>query len=74
MRDPLKRPDFEWGETYCTIQGNNVKIYKRDFDLVNPTLTYYRQPRNIQIQGCVDPYTLVAAPADVECEKCLCIS
>jgi hypothetical protein len=68
MRDPLKRPDFEWGETYCTIQGNNVKIYKRDFDLVNPTLTYYRQPRNIQIQGCVDPYTLVAAPADVECE------
>lgn len=68
MRDPLKRPDFEWGETYCTIQGNNIKIYKRDFDLVNPTLTYYRQPRNIQIQGCVDPYTLVAAPADVECE------
>ena len=29
MRDPLKRPDFEWGETYCTIQGNTIRIYKR---------------------------------------------
>jgi len=68
MRDPLKRPDFEWGETYCTIQGNRIRIYKRDFDIVNPLLTYYRQPRNIQIEGCVDPYTLVQSPADVECE------
>ena len=68
MRDPLKRPDFEWGETYCTIQDNNVRIYRRDFEIVNPVLTYYRRPREIQIQGCVDPYTLVASPADVICE------
>jgi len=68
MRDPLKRPDFEWGETYCTIQGNRLRVYKRDFDIINPTLTYYRQPRNIQIEGCVDPYTLVQSPVDVECE------
>ena len=38
MRDPLKRPDFEWGETYATMQGNRVRIYKRDFDLINPIL------------------------------------
>jgi len=68
MRDPLKRPDFDWGETYCTIQGNKIRIYKRDFDIVAPLLTYYRQPRNIQILGCVDPYTLVESPADIECE------
>lgn len=68
MRDPLKRPDFEWGETYCTIQGNRIKIYKKDFEIINPLLTYYRQPRNIEIEDCVDPYTLVASPADVECE------
>ena len=68
MRDPLKRPDFEWGETYCTIQDNNVRIYKRDFDIINPLLIYYRRPREIQIEGCVDPYTLVTSPTDVICE------
>ena len=68
MRDPLKRPDFDWGETYCTIQGNRIRIYKRDFDIVAPLLTYYRQPRNIQIVGCVDPYTLVESPAEIESE------
>ena len=68
MRDPLKRPDFEWGETYCTIQGNTIRIYKRDFDIINPVLTYYRQPRNIQLEGCTDPYTLVVSQADVESE------
>ena len=68
MRDPLKRPDFEWGETYCTIQGNVIRIYKRNFELVSPMLTYYRQPRNIQILNCVDPYTLVESTAEVESE------
>ena len=68
MRDPLKKPDFEWGETFCTIQGNRIRIYKTDFEIINPLLTYYRQPRNIEIEGCVDPYTLVASANDVECE------
>ena len=68
MRDPLKRPDFEWGETYCTMQGNRVRIYKRDFNLVNPILTYYRKPIEIEIENCVDPYTLLTSVADVECE------
>lgn len=68
MRDPLKRPDFEWGETFCTMADNKVKIYRRDFDVENPTLTYYRKPINIEIQDCVDPYTGVASVADVICE------
>ena len=67
-RDPLKRPDFEWGETYCTIQGNTIRVYKRDFDIINPVLTYYRQPRNIELEGCTDPYTLIVSPADIESE------
>ena len=29
---------------------------------------YYRQPLQIQIQNCVDPYTLLTSIADVECE------
>ena len=29
----LKNPDFEWGETYCTLQGNRIRIYRRDFEI-----------------------------------------
>ena len=68
MRDPLKRPDFEWGETYCTMQGNRIRIYRRNFDIVDATLTYYRQPRLIEILNCTDPYTLATSGVDVECE------
>jgi len=32
------------------------------------SLTYYRQPRYIQIEGCVDPYTGVASVTEVESE------
>tara|TARA_R100001440_G_scaffold18817_2_gene31868 strand:- start:60280 stop:60987 length:708 start_codon:yes stop_codon:yes gene_type:complete len=68
MRDPLKRPDFEWGETFCTLNNNQIRLYKRDFDIVNPRLLYYRKPINIEIQGCVDPYTNALSAADIECE------
>ena len=68
MRDPLKRPDFEWGETFCTLSNNMIKIYKRDFDVINPRLSFYRKPRNIQIITCADPYTNAISTADVESE------
>ena len=37
MRDPLKRPDYEWGETFCTWLGNNVRVYRREFDITDKT-------------------------------------
>jgi len=68
LRDPLKNPNYEWGETVCTMANNVLRIYKDDFNIVNPTLTYYRQPRLIQIEDCIDPYTGQASAADVQCE------
>tara|TARA_B100000902_G_scaffold390532_1_gene439609 strand:- start:847 stop:1554 length:708 start_codon:yes stop_codon:yes gene_type:complete len=68
MRDPLKRPDFEWGETFCTMQQNTIRVYHRDFNIVSPTLTYYRRPRMIEIANCVDPYTQQTSGSDVTCE------
>ena len=64
-RNVLKRPDFEWGETFCTFSNNFIKIYKTDFDIVNPRLTFYRMPRNIEIIGCSDPYLNVISTTDV---------
>ena len=67
MRDPHKNPDFEWGETFCTMQGNTLRVYKKDFDITSTEFTYYRKPRYIQIEGCRDPYTHVTG-ANIECE------
>jgi hypothetical protein len=69
LRDPLKNPDFEWGETFCTMLNNKIRIYKnKDFTLVDPILTYYRQPVYIEILGVVNPYTGVVSTANVDCE------
>jgi len=68
MRDPLKRPDYDWGETFCTWIGNDLRVYRRDFNITDVNLTYYRQPRLIEIQGCQNPYDGTPTFAEVECE------
>lgn len=69
LQDTLKKPSFEWGETFCTIVGNRVRIYtNNEFDIVNTKLMYYREPTKIQIKDCVDPYTLKPSIIDIECE------
>jgi len=68
MRDPLKRPDYEWGETYCTWIGNDVRVYRRDFNITDVNLTYYRQPTLIEIAGCQNPYDGTTTVTDVEAD------
>lgn len=69
LRDKNKQPSFEWGETFCTLKDNKVRIYtNNEFAIEEAQLSYYRQPRRIEIAGCVDPYTQQESIADVECE------
>lgn len=68
LRDSLKRPDYDWRETFCTWIGNSVRVYKREFDFSSVVLTYYRQPRRIEIAGCQNPYTGVTSIVDIESE------
>jgi hypothetical protein len=69
LRDKLKQPSFEWAETFATLINNEINIYTNgEFNVPEVELTYYRQPRKIQIQGCVDPYTGVASVINVESE------
>jgi hypothetical protein len=65
LRDPLKRPDFDWGETFCTLINNEVRIYKdSSFNIVNPIITFYKKPTYIQVAGVLDPYTNTIPAAD----------
>lgn len=69
LRDKMKQPSFDWGETFCTLKNNNVRIYtNNEFEIPEARLSYYRQPRRIEIAGCVDPYTQQESAVDVECE------
>jgi len=69
LDDEFRTPSYEWGETFCTLMGNKIRIYTNSqFDVVNPTLTYYRKPRYIQIANVVDPYTGLVSVTDVTCE------
>jgi hypothetical protein len=69
LADRLKKPSYEWGETFCTLVGNKVRIYtNNDFDIESAKLTYYRTPRNIEFNGCVNVYTQTTSTANVESE------
>jgi hypothetical protein len=69
LRDKNKQPSFEWGETFASFIDNKVQIYTNDkFEVVEPELIYYRQPRRIQIAGVTDPYTGLVPVTDTESE------
>lgn len=69
LRDNNKKPNFDWRETFITLINNKIRVYtNNDFDVAEANLVYYRQPINIQIAGCVDPYTGLVSLTDVECE------
>lgn len=69
LRDIYRQPSFEWSETFCTLMSNKVRIYTDSkFKISDASITYYRQPRRIEIKGCVDPYTQVSSSQEVTCE------
>ena len=75
LRDPLKRPDFEWSETFCTLESDHsnnnapaIRVWRKDFYIMDPVLVYYRVPRRVEIVGSVDPYNGSAVVVDIESE------
>lgn len=69
LRDNLKKPSFEWGETFCTLRGNKILLYtNNEFTIDSASLLYYRQPKNIQITGVRDPNLTSIPTKDIDCE------
>ena len=69
LTDNFRQPSAEWGETFCTLSSNNLKVYtNNEFDLTYPVLYYYRKPREVAFINCVNPSTGVVVIADVTCE------
>lgn len=65
--DAFRKPSIEWGETFCTISSNKIKIYTNgEFEIDTPVLHYYKKPQDIQILGCVDMATGTIITTNVE--------
>jgi hypothetical protein len=69
LKDPVRSPSFEWGETFITMIGNKIHIHTdAKFTVKEPVLVYYRKPASILISGCVDPDTGEVAFGEQACE------
>ncbi|NIQ13702.1 MAG: hypothetical protein GTO02_04640 [Candidatus Dadabacteria bacterium] len=66
LRDPLRKPNFEWRTTFLTLANNIVKIWtNNEFDISEATLHYYKQPRRIEMLGVANPYTGIPSTVEV---------
>jgi hypothetical protein len=69
MTDNLKGPSFEWAESFCTLFGKKVRIYKtQDYTYTYPRLIYYRFPRDVEFLNSVNPENGKIYTANVTCE------
>lgn len=69
LLDKDRQPSFEWSETFATVLSNTIRIYTNDqFDIVDPSFTYYRKPVHIAIAGCTNLDTGIVTITDVESE------
>ena len=65
LRDPLRKPNFDWRTTFLTLADNTVKIWtNNEFEISEAVLHYYKQPRRIEMLGVANPYT--GTPSTVE--------
>jgi hypothetical protein len=50
-----KKPSFEWAETVATRMNNKLKVYTNgEFEIVECHLIYFRKPREVQFDNCID--------------------
>lgn len=54
LRDSNNKPSFEYEETLCTAANNNLKVYVDGFKIKDVYLSYYKQPKNIDIEGYIN--------------------
>lgn len=65
--DWASQPSFEWRETFHTIVGGKIKVYTKDeFDVENLLLTYFRQPRKVDVIGYTHEDSTPSINSDLE--------
>ena len=69
LTSDTKGPSFEWAETLSTLVGDKLRVYTNgEFNITDMGVVYYRLPRPVQFQGCVNASTGQTFTANQECE------
>lgn len=69
LSDENRQPDFNWATTFTTISGNKFRLWTNDtFNILDPVVTYYRNPVHIQIAGQRNPDDGLISVVTIECE------
>lgn len=64
-----KKPSFDWGETVTTLVSNRLRVYtNEEFDIQDCYLYYFKKPREVQFNGCVDIVNNTVFTANQELE------
>lgn len=53
LSDVNNKPSFEWEEAPFLIANNKVQIFASDFEVNKVNLTYYKYPRQVDIEGYI---------------------
>lgn len=53
LQDENNKPSFDYQETIVVLDGKNLSVYKNDFDIEKVYLNYYKEPREIDIEGYI---------------------
>lgn len=51
LHDEFNKPSFKYRESFYMFSNNTVNIYTDDFDISKVYLTYYRYPKQVDIEG-----------------------
>lgn len=52
-QDENSEPSFEYEETIINVSGDSILVFKKDFDIDEQYITYYKEPNNIDLKGYI---------------------
>lgn len=53
LKNDNQNPSFEFQETIATLSNNSLTVYKDNFDIEDVYLSYYFEPKDIDIEGYI---------------------
>jgi hypothetical protein len=62
-----QKPNFDYEWTFCSVQGENIRIYRTDFDILQADIEYYSVIPDIDIAGYIkiDGTSSTSIPLDI---------
>lgn len=51
--DENNAPSFEFEWTFFVVESDQLKVFKKDFQIDNLTVSYYREPKEIDVEGYI---------------------